>query len=151
MRRREFLQTTGIGAGCAVLQGPQAALAQGNAFQHTGARPACCCGTLGGSPALPNLRDLPGAEDALILHSMFAGLGPFCFFCGGHPQGPWQKNPVRCACGWLAIRAAEPSSAIQWDREILECYTLTTGRDRQTHWPIYFCPNCGGLAPGALV
>ena len=151
MRRREFLRTTSIGAGCVVMEGAGMAVALGDRKRRRESRPACCCGALAGEPDLPYLHDTHSGLYTLILCSQFSVPGAFCFFCGGHPQGPWQTHPARCTCGWLATWAADPSSAIQWDQEVLECYILTTGGEREAHWPIYFCPSCGGLAPGALV
>jgi hypothetical protein len=151
MRRREFLQTTSVRAGCVVLQGTAMAFAQGDADQRTESRPACSCGTCAGEPGLPYVQDLQTGLYTLILSPRVSVRRASCFFCGGHPQGPWQTHPARCTCGWLATWAADPSSAIQWDHDVLECYVLTSGGERQAHWPIYFCPSCGGLAPGALV
>jgi hypothetical protein len=151
MDRREFLQTTSLHAGCVVLQETAMALDQGDADQRTDSRPACSGGTLMGAIDLPYLHDPQTGVYALVLCSQFSVPGAFCFFCGGRPQGPWQTHPARCTCGWLATRAADPSSAIQWDREVLECYLLTSGGEREAHWPIYFCPSCGGFAPGSLV
>ena len=151
MRRRAFFQTTGIGAGCLVLKGAGIAFAQDDANSWWESRPACCCGTLAGEPELPYVQDLQTGLYTLILCPRVSVRGAFCFFCGGHPQGPWQTHPARCTCGWLATWAADPLSAIQWEQEVLECYVLTAGGERQAHWPIYFCPSCGGLAPSALV
>jgi hypothetical protein len=149
MHRREFLQTTGIRAGCVVLEGAGMALVRADANRRRQSRPACCCGTLLGSPDLPYIRDPQSDVYTLILCPQLSVRGVFCFFCGGHPQGPWQENPTRCTCGSLATWAAEPSAAIQWDQEILECFLLTSRGERAAHWPMYFCPNCGRLAPGA--
>jgi hypothetical protein len=46
MRRREFLRTTGIGAGCVVMEGAGMAVALGDGKRRRESRPACCCGAL---------------------------------------------------------------------------------------------------------
>jgi hypothetical protein len=148
MNRRTFLQAALIRGSGFALAAVGVHVLDSKAGQRPAPRPACCCGTLRDFRELPYANEEGTGTYTLILAPHRSVPRAFCFYCGGHPRGPWEEGVPRCACGSLAAWSGDPLSAIKWDADVLETYVVHD--ETGGLWPVYFCPACGARAPNAL-
>jgi len=151
MDRRSFLRFVSLAGGGFVSATASGSLAHGDGVEveySNGFRTACRCGAFASPPATEKPRREAYVSNALRLPRPHPVPLVFCPLCGGRGSESWEEELPACRCGALPRWAADPASIFDW-HPAAQCYVVE--EPEVCLWLVFFCPACGGSAPGSLI